>query len=45
MRLDTINRFLRVLGFVLVVGVDDGTGDEPTTLRLARAKRHPIIEE
>ena len=45
MRLDTINKFLRILGFVIVVGVDDGTGNEPTTLRLARARRHPIIEE
>lgn len=37
MKLATINRWLRRVGLVLVVQVDDGTGDEPTVLSLVRA--------
>lgn len=46
MRLDTINRWLRRLGLLLVVQVDDGTGDEPTVFRIIRARDYkPATKE
>lgn len=40
MKLETINYWLRKIGLVLVVCVDDGTGDEPTILRIERASTY-----
>lgn len=42
MKLETINRVLRCVGLILVVQVDDGTGDEPTELKIIRANKYPL---
>lgn len=41
MRLETLNRWLRCVGLLLVVQTDDGTGGEPTILRLIRTSKYP----
>lgn len=43
--LAAINEVFRKFGVVLVVQTDDGTGDEPTMLRIDHADAHPLLDE
>lgn len=43
--LGTINRWLRILGFVLVVEIPDSGGPEPIRLGFARASRWPLMPD